>query len=439
MPNKTVLIAGAGFSAPAQFPLQNIILQEMAAPQPNSFLDINNEIESIKFLHTYINVGIYLLIKYAGDQYKYLLNDYNTLLHVVNNNAFVAQLFKQINNTLQLSDTEIKDLYQFMLQITNKDKQYSELIIFKEKIRSLWNKENITVSLEDVFTSFDKSFILREYLENYPYDKIDKISHLIVRLLTYYFEKRIKNHKLTKKDYSLFINFINKCNSNISVITTNWDTLIELYFRKNNIQYDLSLNDCYYHFDVNSTNIQNINNKNIANYIKLIKIHGSINWLKCLNCGTILIIEKIQNSMFLFNDNNEEVCPVCEYHASDNEILLQPEIITPSMTKSFDNQLYRNLWRSARNELVNAEKIIFIGYSFPIADYEFRHLLQKNIPHTATIDVILYKNDNPTRVTKKNEHLKFLLPEKRFKESFYKNNIEFFYDGFKTYFKNQLC
>jgi hypothetical protein len=130
------------------------------------------------------------------------------------------------------------------------------------------------------------------------------------------------------------------------------------------------------------------------------------------------------------------MCISCKKKSQNNEVLLQPEIVTPSMIKSIDSQLYRNIWKTARNELMNANEVIFIGYSFPIADYEFRHLLQKSIPHTAKIDVVLSKTDDPKKVTKGNENLKLFLPEKRYRDAFRQNNLDFFYDGFKKYFLN---
>ena len=66
----------------------------------------------------------------------------------------------------------------------------------------------------------------------------------------------------------------------------------------------------------------------------------------------------------------------------------------------------------------------------PIADYEFRYLLQKSIPAKAKIDVILHSSDNPNQ-TKSDWTL---LPEKRYRDLFPKNQINFNYEGFKKFF-----
>lgn len=113
---------------------------------------------------------------------------------------------------------------------------------------------------------------------------------------------------------------------------------------------------------------------------------------------------------------------------------MQPELITPTMIKSLSNQLYTNLWSSAAQELRNATHIIFAGYSLPIADFEFRYMLQKNVASSAKIDVILTSNSNPDFAP---ENLKDLLPTKRYRDAFPKNDISFYYQGFGSFFSNK--
>jgi len=51
---------------------------------------------------------------------------------------------------------------------------------------------------------------------------------------------------------------------------------------------------------------------------------------------------------------------------------------------------------------------------------------------SAKIDVVLHKDDDPAQTDKNT--LKRLLPEKRYRDAFPKNKINFYYRGFKTYF-----
>jgi len=62
-------------------------------------------------------------------------------------------------------------------------------------------------------------------------------------------------------------------------------------------------------------------------------------------------------------------------------------------------------------------------------------MLQKSVPESAIIDVVLYKDADPNQT--QNESLKELLPEKRYRDAFPKNIINFYYDGFGNYFRDQ--
>jgi len=59
-------------------------------------------------------------------------------------------------------------------------------------------------------------------------------------------------------------------------------------------------------------------------------------------------------------------------------------------------------WHNAYLNLIQAKKIIFIGYSLPDADYHFRTLLRRAINPDAKIVVVLSKNDKPKRKTSSN-------------------------------------
>ena len=82
-----------------------------------------------------------------------------------------------------------------------------------------------------------------------------------------------------------------------------------------------------------------------------------------------------------------------------------------------------------------AEKIIFCGYSLPMAGYEFRYLLKQNIQPGTKIDVVLYHNDDPERSTDYN--MMNYLPEKRYADLFSNCSCSFYYEGFGDYFQHK--
>lgn len=420
---KRVIITGAGFSSPAKLPIQNKILDLMKEKPVSSFMD-DSDPNSFKFMNAYIVVGLYLLDMYSKNSFDELSLLYKEIQKKSCENNFIESILNDfISNKIEVGIDALDYLNKRCFDSTHKYKELNKLV---DLIRNALNVEKIDVNLEDVFTSFDKSLQEKEYMDKYSYLKMDSIRLSLTRLFVYYFYQEVHKHNYDTEDYLNFIKYIKTRRSNIplTIITTNWDTLLEEYFIRNNISYNLCLNEKYY-FEDDLNNNENPN----GNDLKLVKVHGSINWFRCLNCNTLSIYKKIKISDLLFNDEKYESCLRCNIKVNEETEVLQPEIITPTMIKSIDSQLYKNLWNTASNELRNADEIIFIGYSMPIADYEFRYLLQKSIPAEAKIDVILHSSDDPSK-TKSNWTL---LPEKRYRDLFSKNTINFHYEGFKEF------
>ena len=46
---------------------------------------------------------------------------------------------------------------------------------------------------------------------------------------------------------------------------------------------------------------------------------------------------------------------------------------------------------------MEAERVVFIGYSFPHADFEFRQLFSRMIRKNAEIEVVLFHDNTPER------------------------------------------
>lgn len=143
-----------------------------------------------------------------------------------------------------------------------------------------------------------------------------------------------------------------------------------------------------------------------------------------------------QCGRFLFDDTQSEKCLGCGQVGYGSNIVIRPEIITPTMLKSINGQLYNNLWQNAAYELQKASKIIFCGYSLPIADFEFRHLLKQNINSDVEINVVLHTNDDPQMYLERSA--KEMLPERRFRDLFANNKCSFYYKGFGDYFRKLL-
>lgn len=426
---KRVIIAGAGFSAPAKLPIQNKIIERMTAVPEMDFLTGKIPEESLAFLDAYITVGLFLLDNYATADYSGLRVAYQKLVEEDRAYKTLHQMrqedFKQIftENEIPVLHAAFSDANTYNKHLSN---YYSAVYSIRENVRTAIQKEAINVNLEDIFTAFDKSVVTREHLHGYTYAQMDRIRYSIMRLFIYYFSQSVLDHNFEHKDYLSFFSYLKKHRTAepTTIITTNWDTLIEGYCEKNKIL-------CNYGFTRPYTSDMQETNKNAYDLL-LLKIHGSANWLRCLNCGAISVFEGNLAASSLFEDNSTEKCAICGKEKTAYGASMQPELITPTMMKSLSSQLYTNLWASAARELRAATHIIFVGYSLPIADFEFRYMLQKNVQSNAKIDIILTDSSNPDHVS---ENAKWLLPDKRYRDAFPKNELNFFYEGFGPYFR----
>ena len=121
--------------------------------------------------------------------------------------------------------------------------------------------------------------------------------------------------------------------------------------------------------------------------VKLLKIHGSLNWLQCSNCQRLFTAfgEKIA-----IDDN--QICRHCKKLGV--QAILRRTLIMPTFLKDLTNFQVQLVWQNASVELLEATEIVFIGYSLPDADFEFRQLLSRMVRKDAKILVCLRAGAN---------------------------------------------
>lgn len=120
--------------------------------------------------------------------------------------------------------------------------------------------------------------------------------------------------------------------------------------------------------------------------VKLLKIHGSMNWLQCSNCQRLFVSfdEKV-NIPNLINAKMCRHCLDCGVEAT-----LQGSLVMPTFLKDLSNFQIKLVWQNAAVELMEAKRLIFIGYSLPHSDFEFRQLLSRMVRKDAEVRVVLF-------------------------------------------------
>jgi len=127
--------------------------------------------------------------------------------------------------------------------------------------------------------------------------------------------------------------------------------------------------------------------------IKLIKIHGSLNWKFCKCCSETLLtpwnshmnLETGELTRFdprWFDEGeNMTLCPRDGYP-------LSTMIVPPSYSKSLRHPVIQNLMYEAQKEIRVAKKVAFVGYSFPDADIHIKAIFNKNLRDDSRLYVV---------------------------------------------------
>lgn len=145
-----------------------------------------------------------------------------------------------------------------------------------------------------------------------------------------------------------------------SVITANYDTLIDEAL-SGDIEIDYGLPFA---------------NREPCRGIRLIKVHGSLNWRYCSSCGQVLLTPPLSSGQ-----GAPQSC------AWDGEAY-QSLIVPPSHYKKLTHPVVARLRAEAAAELRAAGTVIFVGYSFPAADVHMKALIVKNLRNDCRIVVI---------------------------------------------------
>jgi hypothetical protein len=115
--------------------------------------------------------------------------------------------------------------------------------------------------------------------------------------------------------------------------------------------------------------------------VKLLKLHGSMNWSQCRSCKKIvpLGVGEFVRSMWRGTPGLLPVQIVISRGLSrlihcGGSLPEEPFIAPPTWDKTQHHHQLGSVWRAAAHELSEAENIIICGYSLPDTDQFFRYL-----------------------------------------------------------------
>lgn len=325
----------------------------------------------------------------------------------------IGDISKNKNMSL-LKEQEIFE--KFLVNFLDLDENDEEN---RSKIKDEIDKVIDQIDIEDIFTIFDRAYKNEEYFHKYSWNELHHIRMSLIKLIIDLIDTRLSDFQSFKIIYENFIKYICENYKSASIILLNWDTLLEKLIKE--VCDDIKIDYCFYTYSLDDEhhiphiNLKSKNEKNL----KIIKPHGSINWLLCQNCQRMYVDDKEVKSI---GKETEKVCPNCQKY-SELYVNLDNFIITPTIVKKFDNLHLKYIWNNALIEIQEAKKITFIGYSFPKADYEFLYLVKKAFSkdkQVAVVDVEIAQDSI----------------KKRYETIF--SDVEFNFNGFEEWSKELI-
>lgn len=173
---------------------------------------------------------------------------------------------------------------------------------------------------------------------------------------------------------SKHIKLAEKMNENDFIINFNYDILMDLALRLCDKFNDQSyLLNFYKVFNGEEWVAQQADDPKII----MAKLHGSLNWLHCSHCNSVLLLRDQKVGDWYATLPNTEICPRCysSFH------LFERMLIPPLLVKKYSEPNIRYLWNESLKKIGQSMELIFIGYSLPPTDFAtetlFRAALEK--------------------------------------------------------------
>jgi hypothetical protein len=186
------------------------------------------------------------------------------------------------------------------------------------------------------------------------------------------FESAKKENAPERKRLTNFLKSLRADES--SFVSLNWDTSLERTLLEINprmrFSYGSSIREAYF-----SVPGQIELPRTEPNHgLQIAKMHGSANWLYCDNCRRVFWFppaETLRIAGQIVRKTGEPFkCCYCD-------VELGTRIATFSYRKALDFPMFQQSWSLAERKLRSSERWVFIGYSLPAADFEFKYLLKR--------------------------------------------------------------
>ena len=163
----------------------------------------------------------------------------------------------------------------------------------------------------------------------------------------------------------------------LTIVSTNYDTLVDaLLFEKIGLDPEMNITstvDLGFSWREHSSGrfLEAVNHPPGSPHVRLFKLHGSLNWLKCPLCGFIYVNTTGGIFREAFREDKVDYNNTCVCGHGP----VRAVIVAPSMVRSVQDPNLLTIWRSALEALRTADEWIITGYSLPPEDIAIRSIL----------------------------------------------------------------
>lgn len=160
--------------------------------------------------------------------------------------------------------------------------------------------------------------------------------------------------------------------SRFTLISTNYDTAIEQVLYRTLMASNASVARAVdFGMPWRDINRDQIHPRPADAQLAVLKLHGSLNWLRCEICGHayINVHKRILPLEFM------ETPSPAGYNACHCTGRLRAVMVAPSLVRDIRDSNLLGIWTAAQEEFRRADEWIFIGFSFPSEDIAIRSML----------------------------------------------------------------
>ena len=107
----------------------------------------------------------------------------------------------------------------------------------------------------------------------------------------------------------------------------------------------------------------------------LLKPHGSLNWFEAPSAQ---YLKDTKRELIFEGNRNDSIHAFREFRApiSKRGRVYTPLIIPPVYLKNFEKPVFVNLWKNCTSALSSVRKVVFLGYSLPVADLHAQFIMR---------------------------------------------------------------